>query len=409
MPSCVELFTGLGGLALGLDRAGFDHELLVESDPRAARTLASNRVARTSTVHAGDVRELDWGKDVSTPLDLLAAGVPCQPFSQAGVLAGPADERNMFPSTFDAVRSLRPKAVMIENVRGLAHRRFRSFLDYVVDALSVPYLCSGLSEGWVAHHARLRRALSRPPALDAWRYRVSWRLINTADYGVAQKRVRVIIVAVRADCEGEFVWPRPTHAQEGLLRDQLDGFYWRDHRLPPRSWVLKPGTRERLGKWPHPARLDRWRTVRDVIADLPLPVERDQVHTAQGHVSWPGARLYRGHRGSDLDLPSKTIKAGVHGVAGGEHIVRLDDGSFRYLTVRECMRIQDLPNELEIDAPRTTAMKQVGNAVPPRIGYVFGRALLHCIGRSAGAETLRMPHEGDRVAPARVDDAAVAA
>lgn len=382
--ACVELFSGLGGLAIGLDRAGWEHRLLVERDANAVATLAGNDLTSGWPLHDGDLRDLDLS-DVGGELDLLAAGVPCQPFSQAGAHAGPDDERNMFPETFAAIRALKPKAVLIENVRGLARPAFEPFVEYVVDHLRLPGHARRGKETWPEHHKRLQKALKRAPNDPKERYVVEWRPICVADYGVPQRRVRVIIVAIRADLAPSWVWPEPTHSQEALLLDQLDGHYWNWHGLPPRSPILAPLTRKRVRRLVHPTPIDRWRTLRDALVGLPEPVEEGEDPTLNWHSLWPGARLYRGHRGSDLDKPSKTIKAGVHGVAGGEHIVHLDSGGYRYLTVRECMRVQDLPDELEVDAPRTVAIRQIGNAVPPTIGEVFGTAIAQAI-RGPSAE-----------------------
>jgi DNA (cytosine-5)-methyltransferase 1 len=376
---CVELFSGLGGLAIGLDRAGWSHELLVERDPQAAATLRGNDLTRDWPLHDTDLRELDLGSEVEREVDLLAAGVPCQPFSQAGAHAGPDDERNMFPETFAAIRQLKPKAVLIENVRGLARPAFKPFVEYIVDHLQLPGLKRKKDEDWPDHHQRLRKALKRRPKDPTERYVVEWRPICVADYGVPQRRVRVIMVAIRADLAERWSWPEPTHSHEVLLLDQLDGFYWAEHDLPPRSPILAPFTRKRARRVTRPTPVARWRTLRDALGGLPEPVPQGETPALNWHTLWPGARLYRGHRGSDLDKPSKTIKAGVHGVAGGEHIVHLDSGDYRYLTVRECMRIQDLPDELEIDSTRTSAIRQIGNAVPPAIGEVFGRAIAQAV------------------------------
>lgn len=291
----------------------------------------------------------------------------------------------MFPETFAAIRQLKPKAVLIENVRGLARPAFKPFVDYVVDHLQLPGLKRKKGEDWPDHHRRLRKALKRSPKDPTERYVVEWRPICVADYGVPQKRVRVIMVAIRADLAEGWSWPEPTHSHEVLLLDQLDGFYWAEHDLPPRSPVLAPLTRKRVRRVAHPAPMARWRTLRDALRGLPEPVPQEETPALNWHTLWPGARLYRGHCGSDLDKPSKTIKAGVHGVAGGEHIVHLDSGDYRYLSVRECMRIQDLPDELEIATTRTSAIRQIGNAVPPTIGEVFGRAIAQTVCGQPGA------------------------
>lgn len=369
----MELFAGLGGMSLGLSAAGFRHRLVVERDARAVATLRDNSASAGWPLHAGNVRDVDYAG--LGGVDLLAAGVPCQPFSQGGVHAGPLDERNMFPETFDAVRTLRPKAVLIENVRGLARPRFQAFVAYLVDHLRAPHLAMRPGEDWRAHHRRLSAALDSGSDLGGDRYAVEWQPICAADYGVAQRRVRVLMVAIRSDLALNWSWPTPTHSANALLRDKLDGYYWAEHGFDPRQPELAPYTLRRALRLSRPLHRQRWRTLRDVIGDLPEPTASAEDAVVHGHLAWPGARLYRGHRGSYLDEVSKTIKAGVHGVAGGEHIVHLDDGSYRYLTVRECMRIQDLPDSMNIDDHRTAAMRQIGNAVPPRVAEAFGAAI----------------------------------
>ena len=374
----MELFAGLGGMSLGLSAAGFEHRLVVEREAAAVATLRANAETSGWPLHAGDVREVDY-EAIPSDVDLLAAGVPCQPFSQGGAHAGPADERNMFPETFAAIRALRPKAVLIENVRGLARPRFQSFVAYLVDHLRAPHMALRPGEAWRDHHRRLRVALDTGGDVEGDRYAVEWRPICAADYGVAQRRVRVIMVAVRVDLAPNWAWPEPTHCADALLRDKLDRYYWTEHGLEAPELDLAASTIRRAQRLPRPLQRQRWRTLRDVIGDLPEPASSDEDAQLAGHVSWPGARLYRGHSGSLLDEVSKTIKAGVHGVAGGEHIVHLDDGSYRYLTVRECMRIQDLPDTLKIDDTRTAAMRQIGNAVPPRVAEVFGLAIVQAV------------------------------
>ena len=127
-----ELFTGTGGLALGIARAGFTHELLVEIDKHALGTLEENRprVAemRDWTIAPMDVAEVDYGPHAGR-IDLLAAGTPCQPFSFGGKHRGHRDARNLFPQVFRAVRELRPRAILVENVRGLIMQNVRPYFN----------------------------------------------------------------------------------------------------------------------------------------------------------------------------------------------------------------------------------------------------------------------------------------
>jgi len=117
-----------------------------------------------------------------------------------------------------------------------------------------------------------------------------------------------------------------------------------------------------------------WKTVRDAISDLPDPRSGDAaVHP--NHVFQPGARAYQGHTGSPLDEPAKALKAGDHGVPGGENMVRFPDGTLRYFTVRESARLQDFPDEFIFHGSWTETMRQLGNAVPVSLA----EAVLHSV------------------------------
>jgi DNA (cytosine-5)-methyltransferase 1 len=129
-----------------------------------------------------------------------------------------------------------------------------------------------------------------------------------------------------------------------------------------------------------------WRTVRDAIAGLPEPLEPLEAKREYPgwlhHVGWPGAREYPGHTPNDLDRPAKTVKAGVHGVPGGETVLRRDDGSIRYMTVREVARIMTFPDTWRLAGPRGEQMRQLGNAVPVLLGQVMAEAVARALGRS---------------------------
>ncbi len=130
----IELFTGAGGLALGTHRAGFHHLAVIERDHDSCDTLQLNRVRQEATgidwlIHEADVASFDYSEYRNTPIDLLAGGPPCQPFSLGGKHAGETDRRNMFPAVFRAVRELRPRAFLIENVKGLRRKDFQPYRD----------------------------------------------------------------------------------------------------------------------------------------------------------------------------------------------------------------------------------------------------------------------------------------
>lgn len=169
----LELCAGAGGQALGLERAGFEHAGLVELDAHACNTLRLNRPQWI--VHEDDLNDFDARRYKG--VDLVAGGFPCPPFSVAGKQLGPSDERDLFPAGLRIIEEVRPKAVMIENVRGLLDARFALYR-------------SGID-------AKLKKL----------GYVTGWKLMNAADFGVPQLRPRVLIVALKAKYADKFDWP----------------------------------------------------------------------------------------------------------------------------------------------------------------------------------------------------------
>lgn len=395
----IELFTGGGGMALGLHQAGFEHLAVNEIDDRSLETLSVNLDGSflggdgTWPLLPGDVRDQSWSS-FQGQVALCAGGAPCQPFSLGGIHRGEVDHRNLWPAFIDVVRQTRPRAALGENVRGLTRPAFRPYLDYICDWLGLPHISPADGESWSGHHARLKRELLSGNLLDGERYLVDRRVVCAADHGVPQLRYRLFIVAIRADQAPEWrhdapfgkrwSWPSPTHSRDVLLADQLFGDYWKAHGLSPRA-IEVPRSREAAI---HAARDQTetrpWRTLRDALKGrldgenfLSLPEPRDGIESpkVRHHVGVPGARLYKGHSGNALDWPAKTIKAGVHGVPGGEHVICLDNGDHRYMTVRECARVQTFPDGWVFEGPRSEASRQIGNAVPVRLARIMGEAI----------------------------------
>jgi DNA (cytosine-5)-methyltransferase 1 len=394
----IELFTGGGGMALGLHLAGFEHLAVNEIDTRSLETLSANLAGsqRGETIWPllpGDVRQQPWDA-FQGEVTLCAGGAPCQPFSLGGVHRGEVDQRNLWPAFIEVVRQVGPRAVIGENVRGLTRPAFLPYLDYICDWLSLPHLSPGPGEGWRDHHIRLKRELRSSQAPEGERYIVDRRVLCAADYGVPQLRYRLLIVAFRAeqatDCDPEarygsrWTWPAATHSQNALLAAQSAGTYWEAHGLRRRD-VSVPRSREAAVRIAGSTMETLpWRTLRDALvgrlddpgfAALPAPVHGEETADFTHHVGVPGARLYKGHSGNRLDWPAKTIKAGVHGVPGGEHIVCLDNGDHRYMTIRECARVQTFPDWWTFKGPRSEASRQIGNAVPVRLARIMGEAI----------------------------------
>jgi len=240
----VELFTGAGGLALGIEAAGFNHDTVIERDKYCCDTIRQNqergfRALQGWRLYADDVRRFDY-RSVKSQIDLLAGGPPCQPFSIGGKHRGPLDERDMFPQVARAVRELKPKAILIENVRGLLREAFAKYFEYVLLQLSFPAIGSKPGEDWTQHLSRLEKHQTRGK-VHGLKYNIVFRPLNAANYGVPQKRARVIIVGFRSDLKVEWCFPEATHSQDALLRDQwLTGEYWDRHKVPKKKRPVPP-------------------------------------------------------------------------------------------------------------------------------------------------------------------------
>lgn len=375
----LELFSGAGGLAKGLELAGFTHTALVEWDKDACTTLRAN--FGQQRVFEGDARDFDFV--ALKNVDVIAGGPPCQPFSLGGKHRAQLDARDMFPIAIQAVRQLKPKAFIFENVKGLLRAAFADYLAYVLLRLSAPDHQPDADEPWLDHLARLRQLT--PKAAVGARYEVSCQLLNAADYGVPQCRERVVIVGFLSGHFRPWQYPSPTHSEEALLWQQWGtGGYWQRHGIAAASpdatqqaWVRQ----QRFALFP-PA-TQPWRTVRDALQGLPHPAS---AHKLPDHIFRDGARSYPGHTGSALDAPAKTLKAGDHGVPGGENMLRNADGSVRYFTVAEAKRIQTFPDDYQVTGAWTEAMRQLGNAVPVSLGQVIGQAMRAHLLQGAAAQ-----------------------
>ena len=229
-------------------------------------------------------------------------------------------------------------------------------------------------------------------------YRVDFDVLNSADYGVPQRRERVFIVAFRADLgvEWSFLDDLPaTHSLDRLFWDQwVTRSYWDRHQIPS---TRRPAAPSRLN-----ARLralssstcpplgEPWLTVRDAISDLPDPRSDDARFVANHHFN-PGAKSYPGHTGSPWDQPAKTLKAGDHGVPGGENTLRHQNGRVRYFTVREAARLQTFPDTFEFHGSWTETMRQLGNAVPVQLSFKVAQSVAAAL-RRVESSPAELPH-----------------
>jgi len=324
----IDLFCGAGGLSLGLKMAGWDVAAAIEYERMAMETHARNMPEVDHL--CGDVRDVDFRR-YRGAIDLVAGGPPCQPFSVSGKQLGNEDLRDMVPQFVRAVREIKPKIFLLENVLGLTTARF------------LPYL-----EGKIRELAKLG-------------FNVQWKVLNAADYGVPQKRLRLIVVGVREGAD--FKFPNPTHG---------------------------------IGK------KKAYQTVAQALSDCPDDEpNRARVVYAKNPIlrrsPYAGMLLNGKGRPLDMDAPSFTIPASAggnrthildpEGVLRKYHAHLMHGGKPRSgdvegcsrLTVKQSARLQTFPDSFEFAGRRNQRYTQIGNAVPPAFGAAVGRKLLECL------------------------------
>lgn len=336
----LELFSGCGGLAKGLEQAGFEHCAFVEFNKWACKSLRAN--FNPKLVHETDVRKFDFTSVGA--VDIVAGGPPCQPFSLGGLSRAHEDSRDMFPEAIRAIHELRPKAFVFENVKGLLRKSFSDYFSYIILRLTYPDVAAANGETWQEHLHELRK-------LDfaeykGLKYNVQHKLVNAVDYGIPQNRERVFIVGFKDDIHVKWNWPTTSRGKK---------------------------------------------TIADAIGHLQStrPCELPEDHRIIF-----GAKEYPGHSGSDYNSPSKTIKAGAHGVPGGENMIRFPDGTLRYMTVHEAKLIQTFPPDYIVCGGWGEAMRQIGNAVPVKLAEQMGRSIIEalgCIRAPDAAYSIRRP------------------
>ncbi|GGU87727.1 DNA cytosine methyltransferase [Streptomyces litmocidini] len=383
----VEICAGAGGQAVGLHNAGFHHLALIEWDSHAVDTLKANvsqwpgwEDGRAEQLKPMDVKELlkeeflNGAKNLSErfgvkhrELDLLAGGVPCPPFSLAGKRLGAHDERDLFPTMLQLVENLRPKAVMIENVRGILEPP-HVFIDYrrqiVNELFDLGYDVPFVSEKWSV--AKQSEAMSHV-----------WRRLDASDYGVPQLRPRAILVAIRKDIareNGEFVWPKHKKGERATVFKELEKTmlerckaYW---SLNVKGEAAGPG--ERTGK--------------QVFEDW----KKSAFGAEKGSTKGVAPTLVGGsrkHGGADLG-PTRAKRAwealGIDamGVANdfGKSTTDPERDLFRpkgpMLTVKQAAIIQGFPPDWDFQGGKTARYRQVGNAFPPPVAEAVGRAII---------------------------------
>ncbi|TQE31975.1 DNA cytosine methyltransferase [Streptomyces ipomoeae] len=387
----LEICAGAGGQAVGLHNAGFDHLALVEWDQHAVQTLRANvggwpgwGKQRAEALEPMDVKDF-LGSDVHKrlgledfDLDLLAGGVPCPPFSLAGKRLGRDDERDLFPAALEIIDALKPKAVMIENVRGILEPP-EVFIDYRREILE------DLRDlGYVI--PEVEAALSAEEQ-DKVMHQV-WRRMDANKFGVPQLRPRAILVAIHGKflppAGPGFVWPARIDGKQatvvGELSESMEARcrkFWKKNKYGERA---KPG--ERTGQ--------------QVYADwLRKATEAAEAGKGIAPTLVGGSRK---HGGADLG-PTRAKRAweglGVDamGVANDPKECDPERDLFReagpMLTVEQAAIIQGFPPSWKFPGRKTAKYRQVGNAFPPPVAEAVGRAIAAVLRPEHRQELLR--------------------
>jgi len=328
----VELFAGAGGLALGLEKAGFRHVLLNEIDSKACQTLLRNRP--NWNVLEADIHKIDF-----TPLrgmvDFLSGGFPCQAFSYAGKKGGLNDTRGtLFFELARAVDEIRPKVFMGENVKGLLSHDGGNTLSIIKRAI-----------------AELGYTLVEP------------RVLKAIMYQVPQKRERLILVAIRNDLVNyaTFQWPQP-YRRVMTLRDAFFKGELYSCDVPVSEGQTYPEKKRRvLAMVPEGG---DWR-------DLPI---NEQKKYMGGSFYLGGGKTGMARRLS-MDEPSLTLTC----APAQKQTERCHPTETRPLTIREYARIQTFPDDWQFEGKLTDQYKQIGNAVPVNLAYAIGRSLIRLL------------------------------
>lgn len=328
----LELFAGAGGLALGMEWAGFEHILLNEIDRDAVNTLRHNR-PNWQVIHS-DIREVNF-EAYRGQVDLLTGGFPCQAFSYAGKQGGFEDTRGtLFFELARAINEVRPRIFMAENVRGLqAHDGGRTLYT-------------------------IRKAIQ-----DLGYTLVEPQVLKAILYQVPQKRERLILIGIRNDLAHRvtYQWPEPYHR----IMTLRDAFYAGD--------LYDTDVPHSLGQKYPPKK----KQIMDLVPeggcwrDLPTDVQRDYMG---GSFDLSGGKTGLARRLA-MDEPSLTLTC----APAQKQTERCHPTETRPLTVREYARIQTFPDEWVFKGSLTAQYKQIGNAVPVNLAYAIGRSLVRLL------------------------------
>ena len=342
----IEMCAGAGGQAIGLHEAGFSHAALIEIDHHACETLRLNNQKHDlgwSNIIEGDLKHFaeNEAESYQDQVDLLAGGVPCPPFSKAGMQLGCDDERDLFPTALDIVRKINPKAVMLENVPGLLEEKFSDYRNEICDAL--------FEMGYLS----------------------DWKLHNASDFGVSQLRPRVILVAMKPEYFKYFHWPSPLNTKPKTVGEALHDL------MSSNGWEGA----------------DQWKARANKIA--PTLVGGSKKHggpdlgPTRAKRQWQELGINAHRVGNDDESPG----AGFKGVLKRDGTIQTGCEGMPLLNVQMAARIQGFPDYWRFFGGKTHAYRQVGNAFPAPVAKAVGEQIIKALLKNAPARKLRALHQ----------------
>lgn len=305
--TCVEICAGAGGQALGLAMAGFVHVALIEYELEYCKTLKLNRPEWN--VICEDIRNFDGSPYKG--VDLLAGGVPCPPFSVAGKQLGKNDERDLFPEAIRLIKDIQPRAIMLENVRGFLDASFDEYRKHILRSI------------------------------EKLGYDVQIKLLNASDFGVPQLRPRVVIVGIRKNEKGFFVYP------EG-----------------------KSGCAPTVGE-----------TLYDLMAENKWEGAKQWAENANSIAPTlvGGSKKHGGPDLGPMRARSAWAELGVDGKGVANAAPTLEFKGMPRLTSRMMARIQGFPDTWTFGEKKTIACRMIGNAFPPPVAQAVGEKIKECL------------------------------
>jgi len=319
----IEICAGAGGQALGLHKAGFQHEVLIEIDSPACTTLKLNNFEHKlgwGSIIEGCVQEFaNTQADKFNNIDLVAGGVPCPPFSKAGKQLGKEDERDLFPAAIEIVRKTRPKAVMLENVAGLLDPKFDDYRREIESSL---------------------RDIG---------YEAFWKLHNACDYGVPQLRPRVILVALAPRYAKHFSWPDYTITPPTVgeaLHDLMASNGWEG--------------------------ADEWKQKANKIA--PTLVGGSKKHGGPDLGPSRARKAWQELHVNGCIVGNEPPEKGFKGYKDKKEYENMP-----LLTTRMAARIQGFPDWWQFSGKKTAAYRQIGNAFPPPVAEAIGKQIINAL------------------------------